>query len=115
MNGYPKKRRLRVQRILVLGAGFADLWSAVAAARRLGELGAGDVVNRTAWHSIRVRNYESDLDATRVPLADVLERKVVCTTDGASHILAYDRLVLALASAQQISGRKRAASFAFGA
>jgi NADH dehydrogenase len=26
----------------------------------------------TAWHSIRVRNYEGDLDATFVPLADVL-------------------------------------------
>jgi len=24
------------------------------------------VVNRTAWHSIRVRNYEADLDATLV-------------------------------------------------
>ena len=64
-----------MHRILVLGAGFAGLWSAVAAARRLDELGAGPdevevlVVNRTAWHSIRVRNYEADLDATLVPLA----------------------------------------------
>jgi NADH:ubiquinone reductase (H+-translocating) len=109
-----------MQRILVLGAGFAGLWSAVAAARRLDELGAGDVeilvVNRTTWHSIRVRNYESYLGATLVPLADVLdpigvkhvvaevtdinipERKVVCTIDGASQILAYDRLVFALGS-----------------
>jgi len=68
-----------MQRILVLGAGFAGLWSAVAAARRLDEFGAAPgevevlVVNCTAWHSIRVRNYESDLDATRVPLADVLD------------------------------------------
>jgi NADH dehydrogenase len=67
-----------MHRILVLGAGFAGLWSAVAAARRLDELGAGPdevevlVVNRTAWHSIRVRN-EADLDATLVPLADVLD------------------------------------------
>jgi len=103
-----------MHRILVLGAGFAGLWSAVAAARRLDELGAGPdevevlVVNRTAWHSIRVRNYEADLDATLVPLADVLdpigvkhivaevtdiyapERKVACTIDGASQLLAYD-------------------------
>jgi len=68
-----------MHRILVLGAGFAGLWSAVAAARRLDELGVGPdevevlVVNRTAWHSIRVRNYEADLDATLVPLADVLD------------------------------------------
>jgi NADH dehydrogenase len=111
-----------MHRILVLGAGFAGLWSAVAAARRLDELGAGPdevevlVVNRTAWHSIRVRNYEADLDATLVPLADVLdpigvkhivaevtdiyapERKVACTVDGASQFLAYDRLVFALGS-----------------
>jgi NADH:ubiquinone reductase (H+-translocating) len=111
-----------MQRILVLGAGFAGLWSAVAAARRLDELGVSPVevevlvVNRTAWHSIRVRNYEADLGATRVPLADVLdpvgvkhmvaavtdinvlERKVVCTMDGASQTLAYDRLVFALGS-----------------
>jgi NADH:ubiquinone reductase (H+-translocating) len=111
-----------MHRILVLGAGFAGLWSAVAAARRLDELGAGPdevevlVVNQTAWHSIRVRNYEADLDATLVPLADVLdpigvkhivaevtdiyapERKVACTIDGASQLLAYDRLVFALGS-----------------
>ena len=111
-----------MQRILVLGAGFAGLWSAVAAARRLDELGAGPgevevlVVNRTPSHSIRVRNYEVDLDATLVPLADVLdsigvkhviaevtdinvvERKVACRTDDASQVLAYDRLVFALGS-----------------
>ncbi|HEY4848901.1 MAG TPA: FAD-dependent oxidoreductase [Methylocella sp.] len=111
-----------MQRILVLGAGFAGLWSAVAAARRLDELGAGPgevevlVVNRTAWHSIRVRNYEADLDDTLVPLADVLdpigvkhivaevtdinvpERKVACVMDGALQTLAYDRLVFALGS-----------------
>lgn len=109
-----------MQRILVLGAGFAGLWSAVAAARRLDELGAGEVdvlvVNRTPYHSIRVRNYEADLNETRVPLADVLdpigvnhvvaevtdinvtERKIACTMDGASQLLAYDRLVFALGS-----------------
>src|SRR5277367_3039154 len=109
-----------MQRILVLGAGFAGLWSAVAAARRLDELGAGEVevlvVNRTASHSIRVRNYEVDLDATLVPLADVLdpigvkhviaevtdinvvERKIACRMDEASQVLAYDRLVFALGS-----------------
>jgi NADH dehydrogenase len=54
-----------MHRILVLGAGFAGLWSAVAAARRLDELGAGPdevevlVANRTAWHSIRVRKLRS--------------------------------------------------------
>jgi NADH dehydrogenase len=94
----------------------------VGAARRLDELGVDSdevevlVVNRTPWHSIRVRNYEADLEATRVPLADVLDsigvklvvaqvtdidvqdRKVACEIDGASQSLAYDRLVFALGS-----------------
>ncbi|MGB8526334.1 MAG: FAD-dependent oxidoreductase, partial [Rhodoplanes sp.] len=111
-----------MQRILVLGAGFAGLWSAVGAARRLEELGIGSdaveilVVNQTPWHSIRVRNYEADIDPTLVPLADVLdpigvrhivadvtdinvsERRIACTIDGASNLLAYERLVFALGS-----------------
>ena len=111
-----------MQRILVLGAGFAGLWSAVGAARRLDELGLDPgevevlVVNRTPWHSIRVRNYEADLEGTRVPLADVLGpigvklvvakvtdidipgRKVTCEIGGALQDLAYDRLVFALGS-----------------
>src|SRR5215471_6508570 len=70
---------LTLQRILVLGAGFSGLWSAIGAARKLDELGIGPdqieivVINRTAWHSIRVRNYEANLDETRVPLTDVLD------------------------------------------
>ena len=54
-------------RILVLGAGFAGLWAAVAAARKLEEIGslAGEVeilvVDRNPYHNIRVRNYEIDL------------------------------------------------------
>jgi NADH:ubiquinone reductase (H+-translocating) len=111
-----------MKRILVLGAGFAGLWSAVAAARRLEELGVGDdavevlVVNRTPWHAIRVRNYEADIASTLVPLADVLDpigvkhivanvtdvdvlrRTVACTFDGGTDLLAYDRLAFALGS-----------------
>jgi NADH:ubiquinone reductase (H+-translocating) len=62
----------------VLGGGFAGLWSAVGAARKLDELGQGpdavevSLVNRDAFHSIRVRNYEADLTSIRVPLDDVL-------------------------------------------
>jgi NADH dehydrogenase len=111
-----------VQRILILGAGFAGLWSAVGAARKLDELGIGSaqvevlVVNRTAWHSIRVRNYEADLGATRVRLSDVLDpigvshvaaevtdidfarRTVACSTGSGPCSFAYDRLVFALGS-----------------
>ena len=109
----------RTSRVLVLGSGFAGLWAALGAARRLDELGARDAVDVTVisaqpFHDIRVRNYESDLSACRIPLRDLLDpagvghltafvtaidpaRATVGTADGAA--LAYDRLVLAVGSA----------------
>ena len=65
------------QRILVLGGGFAGLWAAVGAARKLDQLGVGSndvaitLVNRDPFHCIRVRNYEADLRPVRVRLDDV--------------------------------------------
>ena|SRR5690349_8148937 len=112
-----------MQRILVLGAGFAGLWSAVGAARKLDELGIGPerveilVVSHTAWHSIRVRNYEADLAETRVRLSDVLDpigvkhvegevididiprRTVACSIQGDSRAWSYDRLVFEIGRA----------------
>ncbi|MBO0735875.1 MAG: FAD-dependent oxidoreductase [Alphaproteobacteria bacterium] len=108
--------------IVILGTGFAGLWSAVAAARALDEarLSRADVritvVNRDAWHAVRVRNYEPDLRQVRVALDDVLapigvervegevtgvdfeHRQVVCRIRGTRHVLEYDRLVYALGS-----------------
>ena len=110
------------QRIVVLGAGFAGLWSAIGAARALDELGIGAdrveivAIDMTAWHSIRVRNYEADLEGTRVSLdsvlgpigvrrlegevtgIDVAGRTVTYAANGAPHSIAYDRLVFALGS-----------------
>src|SRR5262245_60554916 len=68
----------RTSRVLVLGSGFAGLWAALGAARRLDELGARDAVDVTVvssqpFHDIRVRNYESDLSACRIPLQDLLD------------------------------------------
>jgi NADH dehydrogenase len=109
-----------MQRIVVLGAGFAGLWSAIGAARKLDELGIGPdrvevaIVDRSRWHSIRVRNYEAELDETRVPLDEMLgpigverieaevtgidfaRREVLC--EGSTRALSYDRLVFALGS-----------------
>ncbi|MGH7047055.1 MAG: NAD(P)/FAD-dependent oxidoreductase [Stellaceae bacterium] len=109
-----------MQRIVVLGAGFAGLWAAIGAARKLDELGiapdrvAITVVDRSAWHSIRVRNYEAELADTRVALDAVLgpigverikaevgdidfaERRVHCR--GGVPPVPYDRLVFALGS-----------------
>jgi NADH:ubiquinone reductase (H+-translocating) len=110
---------MSVQRIVVLGGGFAGLWSAIGAARKLDELGKGPdtvevtLVNRDAFHSIRVRNYESDLSGIRVPLDDVLEpvgirrlegeavgidpsrRAIRINTANRRQTVAYDRLVFA--------------------
>lgn len=110
------------QRILVLGAGFAGLWSALGAARELARRGVGPeraevvVVNRDAWHSIRVRNYEANLSGIRVPLASVFdpagirliegdvfeiipnEHRVGVPKAGTEIWLDYDCLVFALGS-----------------
>jgi NADH dehydrogenase len=111
-----------VKNVVVLGSGFAGLWAAVGAARRLDELHipAGDVVvtviSSQPFHDIRVRNYEPDLTACRIPLSDVLDpvgvahitadvtaidtaaRTVTISgTDGAGS-QDYDRLVFALGS-----------------
>ncbi len=109
-------------RIVVLGGGFAGLWSAVGAARALDELGVGAgrvevvLIERTPWHSIRVRNYEADLRDTRVALDGVLGpigvrrvegevtgldiggRTVAYEAGGVASSMTYDRLVFALGS-----------------
>ena len=105
--------------IVVLGAGFAGLWSAIGAARKLDELSIGPdrvavtLVDRSAFHSIRVRNYEAELGDTRIPLDDILRpigvsrvkadvteldftnRRVLFSD---AEPVAYDRLVFALGS-----------------
>jgi NADH dehydrogenase len=107
-------------RVIVLGSGFAGLWAALGAARRLDELavpaGVVDitVISVLPFHDIRVRNYEADLTGCRIPLGDVLdpvgighiaaevtaidasERTVTTSAGRSPH--GYDRLVLALGS-----------------
>ncbi|MBV8786534.1 MAG: FAD-dependent oxidoreductase, partial [Mycobacterium sp.] len=105
--------------VLVVGSGFAGLWAALAAARRLDELavptGTVDitVLSPQPFHDIRVRNYEADLSTCRIPLADLLDpvgiahlatevtaidpdARTVTTSTGETH--GYDRLVLASGS-----------------
>lgn len=113
---------MKSHKIVVLGGGFAGLWSAVGAARMLDKLGVGSeevgirLVNADAYHCIRVRNYEADLSLVRVPLDDVLgpvgvqrvegrvtgidlpHQQVQVAGAGGLTTLAYDRLVLALGS-----------------
>jgi NADH dehydrogenase len=109
-------------RILVLGAGFAGLWAAIGAARKIDQVGPAAseveilVVDRNDYHNIRVRNYEVDLSDVTIPLADVLDpigvnhmraevqavdpsaRHVTVETALGQQCLTYDRLVLTLGS-----------------
>ena len=104
----------------MLGSGFAGLWSAIGAARRLAELGVGPgtvrvtVISSEPFHDIRVRNYEQDISACRIPLETVLDPvgvrhitalvqaidtaapQVTATTADGPATFAYDRLVIAL-------------------
>ncbi len=105
--------------VVVIGSGFAGLWAALGAARRLDELaipgGTVEITVLTAqpFHDIRVRNYEADLSPCRIPLAELLDpvgvahvttevtvidtdARTVATSGGARY--EYDRLVLASGS-----------------
>ncbi len=104
--------------VVVLGSGFAGLWAALGAARRLDELGVAHggvkvtVLSSQPYHDIRVRNYEADLTPCRIPLRDVLDpagvghiAADVTAIDPISHTVTtavgahgYDRLVIALGS-----------------
>ncbi|OBG19782.1 NAD(P)/FAD-dependent oxidoreductase [Mycobacterium sp. 852002-51057_SCH5723018] len=105
--------------VVVIGSGFAGLWAALGASRRLDELavpaGTVDITVLSAkpFHDIRVRNYEADLSACRISLADLLDpvgvahvtaevtaidpgARIVTASGGATY--RYDRLVLASGS-----------------
>ena len=105
--------------VVVIGSGFAGLWAALGAARRLDELAvpAGSVeitvLSAKPSHDIRVRNYEADLTGCRIPLAELLDpvgvahvtatvtaidtgARIVTTSGGATY--GYHRLVLAAGS-----------------
>jgi NADH dehydrogenase len=64
------------KRLVVVGGGFAGVWSALAAARRRLELGLTDVaitvVSPDGFLGLRPRFYEDDLTALRVPLSRLL-------------------------------------------
>jgi NADH:ubiquinone reductase (H+-translocating) len=105
--------------VVVIGSGFAGLWAALGAARRLDELAAPagtvdiTVLSAKPFHDVRVRNYETDLSACRIPLADLLDpvgiayvatevtaidtdARTVTASGGETY--SYDRLVLASGS-----------------
>ena len=93
-----------MKNVVVLGSGFAGLWAAVGAARRLDELHipARDVgvtvISSQPFHDIRVRNYEPDLTACRIPLSDVLD------PIGVAHITADVKAIDTVARTVTFSG-----------
>ncbi|MBS1956687.1 MAG: FAD-dependent oxidoreductase [Cyanobacteria bacterium SZAS-4] len=107
--------------IVVLGGGFAGLWSALGAARKLDELAIENgfkitLVNKDEFHTIRVRLYESSLTPTRVPLQKLLspcgidfvkggvigvntsQKQVTVRSETGDSVLNYDCLVVAVGS-----------------
>lgn len=126
-----------MKRIVVLGAGFAGLWSAIGAARKLEELHVSRddvevvVINKYPFHNIRVRNYEEHLEETIVPLSEVFDpvgvrwiegdvsdidldgKAVVIETPTGRTWQSYDRLVFALGSKLVRPPIKGLGSYAF--
>ncbi|WP_322056453.1 NAD(P)/FAD-dependent oxidoreductase [Paraburkholderia sp. J63] len=109
------------KRILVIGAGFAGMWSALSAARLLDEQGRTDVeitlVAPDPHLHVRPRLYEEGPANFRAPLTEIfaatdvkfiqgtverihVERRAVdvAGADGQASTLGYDRLVLATGS-----------------
>ncbi len=114
---------MAMQRVLVLGAGFAGLWAAIGAARARDLAGILPeqleilVLDSNPYHSIRVRNYEAELSSTLIPLKEVLnpigvrhaQGKITVIDVGARTVdylsgdvrqsTEYDQLICALGSA----------------
>jgi len=111
------------QRILVIGAGFAGMWSALGAARLLDQAGRPDVtitlVAPDPHLHVRPRLYEQNPETLKTPLAEIFaiagvgfvqglvehidtgRREVGVVgldADATRHTLGYDRLVLAAGS-----------------
>lgn len=109
------------KRILVIGAGFAGMWSALASARLLDQLGRTDVeialvAPEPALH-VRPRLYEQNPGGMTAPLLDIFQATgvrfvqgwveaidvaaqavTVAGADGGSQQIRFDRLVLAAGS-----------------
>lgn len=119
------------KRILVIGAGFAGMWSALASARLLDEVGRTDIeivlVAPEAELHVRPRLYEQNPGGMKAPLQEIfkavgvrfvqgyVERidvanqqvEVSSTAETSPVVLGFDRLVLAAGSRlfkPQISG-----------
>jgi NADH dehydrogenase len=110
-----------MQHVLIIGGGFAGVWSALGASAARRELRHASelritLVAREPYLTIRPRLYESDPETARVPIDELLDsigvelvvgdatridtsaRTVAVDTTGGRVTLAYDRLILAAGS-----------------
>lgn len=107
-------------RIVIVGGGFAGVWAAMGAARRIRHSAMRSGVRITVVSPddclvVRPRLYESDLRGVRVPLAPILapvsvehvqatveavdtERRVLTVSGRAADELGYDQLILCAGS-----------------
>ncbi|MGU3495136.1 NAD(P)/FAD-dependent oxidoreductase [Xanthobacteraceae bacterium A53D] len=110
-----------MEKLVVVGGGFAGLWAAASAARARSAFGARfqiALISPDPFHTIRVRCYEADLAMMRVLLDDILapieveriEARVTAidpvrrtlemsSAQGSAETSSYDRLILAPGSA----------------
>ncbi len=109
-----------MKRIVIIGGGFAGVWSAISAARQLHELQREQVevvlINRDPYFGVRPRFYEQNPQNLRISLSEVLDpvgvrfiegevgtidtegKKVMVHQKEQQMELAYDRLVFAAGS-----------------
>ncbi|MFA6058551.1 MAG: FAD-dependent oxidoreductase [Taibaiella sp.] len=111
-----------IKKILIIGGGFAGVWSALSAMRHCILLNKEKeleitLINKDNYHGLRPRFYEEDLSKTRIPLEKILtpygiklvigevtlidatHQKVdVKTSSSELEIHTYDKLILAAGS-----------------
>lgn len=108
-----------MRHLVIIGGGFAGFWSAMSAARQVGEMGKRDalkitLISKDQYHSIRPRFYERTVEGMKIPLKKYLdplkidlvigevsnidaEERRLSFRDGPSDIF-YDDLILAAGS-----------------
>ena len=108
--------------LLIIGGGFAGVWSAISAMRLCKNQQQESnititLISNNPYHGIRPRYYESDLQQTQILLENILnpigvkhitgnvcavdldnQKVAIKCTDQKTHTVSYDRLILAVGS-----------------